>query len=357
MKKYEILFDVPDWRIGKRNGHKIYPIRALKDFGNIKAGMLGGRIENEDNLSQEGDAWVGEYGEVYENARVYDNALVRNAAVYGNAKIYGDAFVDTCSSDADAFVEICGDVEVYGDAHIKYNTKLSGNAKISGNALIKGSEDHICIQGLNRENAAITAFRDAKREIAVQTNKFFGSLSEFKESVKEIYGNREDAKFLRERMHLEREYMAIINLIEIHFTRFYHNALEPFAGQLKAARKAAGLSQVAMAAALHISKYNIARWETNQHTPPEWAAELLLEKLHNMITIETDLTKSYYNTSEPFAGQLKTARKAAGFNQAAMADALRIPKRNIENWESGANEPPFWAAELLLEKLNNIKIK
>ena len=280
MKKYEILFDAPEWEIFDRDGHKLYPIRALKDFGNVKAGWRGGRIESEDNLSQEGDAWVGEYGEVYENARVYDNAFVRNATVHGNAKIYGDAFVENGGSEE--YAEIWGDVEVYGDAHIKYDTKLNGSAKISGNALIRCSEDHIYIQGLNKKNAAITAFRDTKRGIAVQTNKFFGSLSEFRESVKEIYGNREDAKFLRERMHLEREYMAIINLIEIHFTEFYHNALEPFSGQLKAARKAAGLSQAAMAAALHISKYNIARWETNQHTPTFWIADLLLEKLNSM---------------------------------------------------------------------------
>ena len=51
-------------------GRTLYRIRALKDFelldGTIiHAGDLGGWIEKEDNLSQEGSAWV------YGNARVY----------------------------------------------------------------------------------------------------------------------------------------------------------------------------------------------------------------------------------------------------------------------------------------------
>lgn len=69
-------------------GRTLYRIRALKDFelldGTIiHAGDLGGWVEKEDNLSQEGSAWV------YGNARVYGNALVYgNAWVYGNARVY-----------------------------------------------------------------------------------------------------------------------------------------------------------------------------------------------------------------------------------------------------------------------------
>lgn len=34
------------------DGGTIYRIRALKDFGDVKAGDLGGYIEKEENLSQ-----------------------------------------------------------------------------------------------------------------------------------------------------------------------------------------------------------------------------------------------------------------------------------------------------------------
>lgn len=67
---------------------------ALKDFGNVKAGDVGGHIESEHNLSQQGDCWV------YYNARVFDNAKV-----YGNAEVFGNA-------------EVCDNTKVYGSSRV-----------------------------------------------------------------------------------------------------------------------------------------------------------------------------------------------------------------------------------------------
>ena len=50
MLKYEIITNQND----ENYGH----IRALINFGNVKKGDIGGRIDNYDNLSQEGDCWV-----------------------------------------------------------------------------------------------------------------------------------------------------------------------------------------------------------------------------------------------------------------------------------------------------------
>ena len=58
--KYEILKD----EFIELDGRKLYRIKALKDFLNVKKGDVGGYIESEQNLSQEGnarvsgDAWV-----------------------------------------------------------------------------------------------------------------------------------------------------------------------------------------------------------------------------------------------------------------------------------------------------------
>lgn len=59
-------------------GIKMFQIKCTKAFGSIKEGKLGGFIEKEANLSQDGDAWV--YG---------------NAQVSGNARVYGDADIDS----------------------------------------------------------------------------------------------------------------------------------------------------------------------------------------------------------------------------------------------------------------------
>ena len=40
------------------NDITFYQIQSLKDFGDVKKGDLGGWIEKENNLSQEGNCWV-----------------------------------------------------------------------------------------------------------------------------------------------------------------------------------------------------------------------------------------------------------------------------------------------------------
>ena len=90
----------------------LYQIEALKDFSDIKKGDLGGWIEKESNLSQQGDCWVSC------RARVYDNAIVSdNAWVFGNAWVSGCAWVS-------------GNARVFG------NARVSGNDWVSGNAII-----------------------------------------------------------------------------------------------------------------------------------------------------------------------------------------------------------------------------
>ena len=78
MKKYELLKDDTKTVFG----HTLYRIKALRDFGNVEKGDLGGYIESENNLSH------------YGNAMVFDNAMVcDNAMVYGNAMVCGDAVI------------------------------------------------------------------------------------------------------------------------------------------------------------------------------------------------------------------------------------------------------------------------
>lgn len=90
MKKYELVKE--DFIIV--DGVKLYRIKALIDFvtissKQIKAGDLGGYIESENNLSQDGLCWV------YDEAKVYDEAWVSDdAEVYGKAKVYGIEFIN-----------------------------------------------------------------------------------------------------------------------------------------------------------------------------------------------------------------------------------------------------------------------
>lgn len=100
------------------NGVTLYQIQALKNFGNVKKGELGGGIEKEDNLSQEGNCWVSGNACVFDNARVYGDARVSdNARVSGNARIYGNACVS-------------GNARVYGDADVRGLDEISSKKHI-----------------------------------------------------------------------------------------------------------------------------------------------------------------------------------------------------------------------------------
>lgn len=52
----------------------LFRIIALKNFRLVAKGQLGGLIEDEKNLSQEGDAWISGNARVSGDARVYGNA-------------------------------------------------------------------------------------------------------------------------------------------------------------------------------------------------------------------------------------------------------------------------------------------
>ena len=71
MKKFELTTDTK-----MLLGRKLFRIKALISFGNVRAGDMGGYIEKEGNLSQSGDAWVSGNAKVFGNAWVFDNAKV-----------------------------------------------------------------------------------------------------------------------------------------------------------------------------------------------------------------------------------------------------------------------------------------
>ena len=164
------------------NGRTLHRIRALKDFGCIKAGQLGGFVEKENNLSQEADCWIFDDAKVYDsalvsndarifdNAEIFDNAFVyhhatvsHNAKVYGAAWIFNDALV---SDDAEIFDRasirgkaiVCGNAKVFGDA------KVYGYADVYGDAVIKEK------QFISMGSCTVDLSKNFKENIRCQTD-------------------------------------------------------------------------------------------------------------------------------------------------------------------------------------------
>jgi hypothetical protein len=139
--KYELTSTTREWA-----GRTLYQV-AYAD------GTLGGFIESEKNLSQEGSCRVYGNALVWDNARVVGDAQVSGAArVFGDAKVSGDAWVY-------GNAKVYGAARVFGDALVWDNARVSGNALVygdaqvfgnawvSGNALVSLPSDCICLTG------------------------------------------------------------------------------------------------------------------------------------------------------------------------------------------------------------------
>lgn len=142
------------YRLVNRRDDGLYQIEALREGPWGLVGTLGGWVETEDNLSQEGDCWV--YGSaqvcgearVFGEARVYDSALVSGEAwVYGEARVYGSA-------------QVSGWAQVYGSAQVYDSVEVSGEAQVSGSARVYGkakcTKTPVVITGLPRHNIVMT---------------------------------------------------------------------------------------------------------------------------------------------------------------------------------------------------------
>ena len=83
-------------------GKKLCRIEALKDFIDVEKGDKGGFIEDEHNLSHDGNSWVFDNAIVCGNARVYGNAKIENKSdyiVFKNWWSSGRYFTCTRSND------------------------------------------------------------------------------------------------------------------------------------------------------------------------------------------------------------------------------------------------------------------
>ena len=138
-KKYEITEETKEY-----NGIILYRIKALKDFGNVKAGELGGFIEKESNLSQSGNCWI--YNDakalnnamIYENAQIYNETIIRDyAKAFGNVQLF-----ERVNMRHNSIAH--GDAKISGDITLADNTIVEGNANLSGSMVLEG---HVVLGG------------------------------------------------------------------------------------------------------------------------------------------------------------------------------------------------------------------
>ena len=164
-KKFELVENLTLYH----NGGLLYRIRALKNFGDVKKGDIGGWVESEKNLSQKGLCWIYDDAKVSDKARVSENARVMDLAVVdSNARVHGTASICDISHVTDyatvrgnsivrdkscvmefglvddhVFVfdraTVSGRAQVVGFARICDDTRVTNGSIVSGNSFIVGN--------------------------------------------------------------------------------------------------------------------------------------------------------------------------------------------------------------------------
>ena len=193
---------------------KLYRIRALKDFGNIKAGRIGGYVESTANLSQYNSCWVHDNAKIsgkatiHNNVQIFDNVQISDyVKIYDNVIVYGDAkisdFVNihdrVTISDA---VQISGYVSIYDSVQISDHVSIKGKLRLSGSIRLGGfieilePSDLFVVGPIGSRSDYTYFFRKniaGVLKIGVICGGFYGNIDEFLCEVKKNHGNSHHA--------------------------------------------------------------------------------------------------------------------------------------------------------------------
>ena len=131
-KKYKLIQDSRIWQYDKA----IYRIQALRDFSDVKKGDLGGFVESEENLSQEGNCWIYDMAQAVEKSRVTGDACLRDCAKMYDSSILRDK----------AQLQGCARMLHYSclaDNAVAIDATILGFATITGDVVIRRNKDYI----------------------------------------------------------------------------------------------------------------------------------------------------------------------------------------------------------------------
>lgn len=195
--------------------HMLHRIQAIKDFGDVKAGDLGGWIGSYRNLSQTGDCWVYDDSCVYEKAIVLGDAVIRNNSfIFGNADVnkgavivHGSIYGYTCITDF-ARVEsvtchravVRGNAKLYSTAIFKLSNPFDPfvieNDCLGANAYITSPMSYLTIGPIGSRNRCTTFYKTNWNDIWVSCGCFNNSIDLFALQVQETHSG--NPKHLRD---------------------------------------------------------------------------------------------------------------------------------------------------------------
>lgn len=175
-------------------GKTLHRIEALRDFGNIHAGHMGGWLEKESNLMHAGTCWVYDEAIVMDDACVRDDAQIRDEAVVMDsadigkrARVLDQAFVCDDSLVTDQAM-------LRDHAVVCENSSVMGHSSILHNGFVRNAvvDDHVCIQdNAVVIDATLTAHAYLCDEAVVDSDVHIGGYSRLDKRSKLYQSNEE----------------------------------------------------------------------------------------------------------------------------------------------------------------------
>lgn len=112
----------------------VYRIQAIKDFGDVKKGDLGGFVSDEYCISPYGNCWV------YDDSIVVDSSIADNVEVRKNSMVVSSFLTDNVIIEGSKIFNksvVTDDTKIGGNITIKHSV-ISGSSRISGEKVIEG---------------------------------------------------------------------------------------------------------------------------------------------------------------------------------------------------------------------------
>ena len=208
-KKFELSNITMEYK-----GRTLYRIKATKDFSDVKKGDLGGWVQYEENLSQQGICWIYDDAKCMDNSRVTEDSIMRDFA-----EMYDCSKIHDCSQMFDhSEMHYCSEMHDYSQMH-NYS-QMHDFSEMHGNSMLKDKEklygklysivdDFIEIH--NKKGRIVTG--------VLKNGEILYNVGYQEEMTKEEFIDRiyyEDGG-IEENPH-RKEYLKIINMIESYFS-------------------------------------------------------------------------------------------------------------------------------------------
>lgn len=112
----------------------VYRIQAIKDFGDVKKGDLGGFVSDEYCISPYGNCWV------YDDSIVVASSIADNVEVRKNSMVVSSFLTDNVIIEGSKIFNksvVTDGTKIGGKMTIKHSV-ISGSSRISGEKVIEG---------------------------------------------------------------------------------------------------------------------------------------------------------------------------------------------------------------------------